>query len=102
MRAALGHQRLVLQFFCTLGDCSGKLRHVNRGCQADTRAASRSNRRVANRESARRVRQKRQETMDEMKGRLDVLTQQLHALTVQTLLATPPVLHAAALCRPSA
>ena len=54
-----------------------------------TIAAFRSDRRVANRESARRVRQKRQETMDEMKSRLDVLTQQLHALTVRILCGTP-------------
>ena len=40
-------------------------------------------RRVANRESARRVRQKRQETMEEMQARMDAMQRQTAALTAR-------------------
>jgi len=40
-------------------------------------------RRVANRESARRVRQKRQETMEEMQSRMDAMQQQTAALSAR-------------------
>lgn len=59
-----------------------------------------SSRRVANRESARRVRQKRQETMEEMQARMDAMQRQTAALTARLQVCNKQVVEHPKLAHP--